>query len=140
MHIVIKLCLLCCNHTTAQGIALQLAAQPYKQLKVASCLLKAPAHMQMHMQWLQRQQQQPPSQPSTPQTPHQLPGPGGPMSFAQEFDAIPEGEPSRRGKRGPPAWSRKQQVIEQINELIDELNEIDANIALQVCTACSLVL
>lgn len=63
------------------------------------------------------------------------------MSFAQESDAIPEGEPSRtRGKRGGPAWSRKQQVIEQINELIDELDEIDANIALQVGTACTLTL
>ncbi len=34
-------------------------------------------------------------------------------------------------KKRAASWRRKPQVIEQMNELIDELEEIDANIALQ---------
>ena len=35
------------------------------------------------------------------------------------------------GKR--PAWGRKQEVIEGVNELIDELKDIDNAIANQAC-------
>ena len=38
------------------------------------------------------------------------------------------GDGSRKRRGG---WRRKPQVIEQLNELIDELEEIDTNIALQ---------
>ncbi|KAL3162511.1 hypothetical protein ABBQ32_010168 [Trebouxia sp. C0010 RCD-2024] len=61
---------------------------------------------------------------------HQLPGPGPAISFAPEAEPSLEAETSRKHKRGP-VWKRKALVIEQINELIDELDEIDGNIALQ---------
>ena len=50
--------------------------------------------------------------------------------FAPEADHT-EAETSKKSKKGP-VWKRKHLVIEQINELIDELDEIDGNIALQV--------
>ena len=90
------------------------------------CLL-----LQFHLQSLgqqhtQQQQQQP---PVTQQ--HQLPGPGPSVSFAPEAEASAEPETSKKNKRGP-VWKRRHLVIEQINELIEELDEIDSNIALQV--------
>jgi hypothetical protein len=43
------------------------------------------------------------------------------------------GDGGKGGKR--PAWGRKQEVIEGVNELIDELKDIDNAIANQVRTA-----
>lgn len=90
----------------------------------------------MQMLQQQHQQRQQANTQQQQQQQHQLPGAAPSISFAPEADGNTEGEPSRRSKRGAPVWARKQQVIEQINELIDELDEIDANIALQVCTCC----
>ena len=43
------------------------------------------------------------------------------------------GEETERGrKRRTPTWKHKPAVIEQVNELVDELDEIAGNIALQV--------
>ena len=93
--------------------------------------------MQIQLQSLERQQQHTeqlqqgaPPQAAPPQQ-HQLPGPGPSISFSPEAEPSPEAETSRKHKRGP-VWKRKHLVIEQINELIDELDEIDGNIALQV--------
>ena len=52
------------------------------------------------------------------------------MSFAPEAEPSTEAETSKKSKKGP-VWKQKHLVIEQINELIDELDEIDGNIALQ---------
>ena len=84
-----------------------------------------------HTDQIQQQQQQQQQQlPPTATQQHQLPGPG-PSMFAPEMDQTTEAETSKKSKRGP-VWKRKHLVIEQINELIDELDEIDGNIALQV--------
>lgn len=90
------------------------------------------AWLQFQLQSLQQQQQytEQLQQAALPQQ-HQLPGPGPSISFAPEAEPSAEAETSRKPKRGP-VWKRKHLVIEQINELIDELDEIDGNIALQV--------
>ncbi len=62
------------------------------------------------------------------------------MSFAPEKEEhSTEAETSKKSKKGP-VWKRKNLVIEQINELIDELDEIDGNIALQVGSVIARVL
>ena len=66
---------------------------------------------------------------------HQLPGPRPAISFAPEAETSAEPETSKKSKRGP-VWKRRHLVIEQINELIEELDEIDGNIALQVGLSC----
>lgn len=88
--------------------------------------------MQFQLHSLERQQQHTDQlqRPAALQQ-HQLPGPGPAISFAPEAEPSLEAETSRKHKRGP-VWKRKALVIEQINELIDELDEIDGNIALQV--------
>ena len=83
-------------------------------------------HLQSVGQQPTQQQQQPPVAHQ-----HQLPGPGPSVSFAPEAEASAEPETSKKSKRGP-VWKRRHLVIEQINELIEELDEIDSNIALQV--------
>jgi len=93
--------------------------------------------LQMQLQYLERQQQHTEQMQQPPVTQqHQLPGPG-PSMFAPEADHITEAETSKKSKKGP-VWKRKHLVIEQINELIDELDEIDGNIALQVNSHCYL--
>ncbi len=85
----------------------------------------------MQLQYLERQQQHTEQMQQPPVTQqHQLPGPG-PSMFAPEVDHTTAAETSKKSKKGP-VWKRKHLVIEQINELIDELDEIDGNIALQV--------
>lgn len=120
--------------------SLILQRQPHLCIPLQLLTLACP--LQLHMQMLQNQhqqrqqatQQQQQQQQPQQQQQHQLPGAGPSVSFAPEADSNTEGETSRRKQRAP-VWARKQQVIEQINELIDELDEIDANIALQVgCT------
>ena len=88
--------------------------------------------MQFHLQspGQQQIQQQPPMAQQ-----HQLPGPRPAISFAPEAEISAEPETSKKSKRGP-VWKRRHLVIEQINELIEELDEIDSNIALQVCLSC----
>lgn len=95
--------------------------------------------MQFQLQSLERQQQRSEQhteqgqQAAAPLQQHQLPGPGPSISFAPEAEPSPEAETGKKHKRGP-VWKRKPLVMEQINELIDELDEIDGNIALQVAS------
>ena len=106
---------------------------------VGQCSDGGPAHLQFQLQSLERQQQHTEQlQQPAPLQQHQLPGPGPSISFAPEAEPNPEAETSRKHKRGP-VWKRKPLVMEQINELIDELDEIDGNIALQVATHSLLV-
>lgn len=86
---------------------------------------------QIQLQSLERQQQHADRQQQPPVTQrHQLPGPGPSISFAPEAEPSTEADTSKKSKKGP-VWKQKHLVIEQINELIDELDEIDGNIALQ---------
>ena len=100
--------------------------------KFRHCSDIGPAHLQFQLQSLERQQQHTEQlQQAAPLQQHQLPGPGPSISFAPEAEPNAEAETSKKHKRGP-VWKRKPLVMEQINELIDELDEIDGNIALQV--------
>ena len=112
--------------------------QTHTNFDIEHCSDSCPAHLQFQLQSLERQQQHTEQlqQPAALQQ-HQLPGPGPSISFAPEAEPSPEAETSRKHKRGP-VWKRKPLVMEQINELIDELDEIDGNIALQVATHSTL--
>ena len=107
---------------------------PSSDTNTQQCSEVGPAHLQFQLQTLERQQRHTEQlQQTAPLQQHQLPGPGPSISFAPEAEPNPEAETSRKHKRGP-VWKRKPLVMEQINELIDELDEIDGNIALQVTT------
>ena len=92
--------------------------------------------MQFQLHLLDREQPSNHTQQAQPTQQHQLPGHGPSVSVPPETEHSTEADTSKKSKKGP-VWKRKHLVIEQINELIDELDEIDGNIALQVSLTCA---
>lgn len=57
-------------------------------------------------------------------------------AFDESIRSAPQAERSdggeRRGKQSTTVWARKQEVIDGVNDLIEELKDIDSSIANQV--------
>lgn len=77
----------------------------------------------------------PPPHTLTPPTPHPPTQsdsiPSGALSPSDDAADPPPAQRRASGKAAPP-WAGRAGVIEQLNELIDELDEMDATIALRV--------